>query len=150
MTDVQPTTDLERLRDFVALLTAGDFDAAADYISPDIAIHEPNALPYGGEMRGVKGWETFRSIFRQTWKHWSDGPIWYAEAAGTVVKENIVTATSRLTGKTCTTRLAEIFTFREGKIIESRIYYQDIPAVLSAITPAPEPLQNTYLPEATM
>jgi ketosteroid isomerase-like protein len=146
MTEVQPRTNLGRLRDFVALLNSGDYEGATDYISPDITIHEPYALPYGGELRGLEGWGTFRSLFRQTWKNWSDGPIWYAEADGTVAKENIVTATSRLTGKICTTRLAEIFTFREGKIIESRIYYQDIASVLSAITPAPEPLKNSYRP----
>jgi len=144
MAETPQSTDLERLREFVALLTRGDFGGAEKFISPDITIHEPYALPYGGELRGREGWETFRSIFRQTWKQWVDGPIWYAEANGTVVKENIVTATSRRTNKTCTTRLAEIFTFREGKIVESRIYYQDLPAVLSAITPEPRPLMNTY------
>lgn len=137
-----PRTDLERLREFVALMSSGDVAEAEKYIATDIAIHEPYALPYGGELRGREGWDTFRKIFRQTWKRWVDGPIWYAEADGTVVKENIVTATSRLTGKTCTTRLAEIFTFRDGKIVESRIYYQDVAGVLSALTPEPQPLLN--------
>lgn len=143
MTETQPTTDLERLREFVALMSRGDVSEAEKFISPDIAIHEPYGLPYGGEMRGREGWETFRSVFRQTWKHWEDGPIWYAEANGTVVKENIVTATSRRTGKSCTTRLAEIFTFRDGKIVETRIYYQDVAGLLSAITPEPQPLLNS-------
>lgn len=137
-----PRTDVDRLREFVALMSSGHVVEAKKYISADIAIHEPYALPYGGELRGHDGWETFRRIFRQTWMQWVDGPIWYAEADGTVVKENIVTATSRLTGKSCTTRLAEIFTFRDGKIVESRIYYQDVAGLLSAITPEPRPLPN--------
>lgn len=140
MTQTQHSSDLDRLREFVALLSQGDFREAEKFISPDITIHEPYALPYGGELHGLEGWATFRSIFRQTWKGWVDGPIWYAEANGTVVKENIITATSRRTNKTCTTRLAEFFTFRDGTIVESRIYYQDIPAVLSAITPDPRAL----------
>lgn len=140
MNEIQQQSDLERLREFVTLLSNGNFAEAEQYISDEMTIHEPYALPYGGELHGHEGWATFRSIFRETWKHWVDGPIWYAEAAGTVVKENIVTATSRRTGKTCMTRLAEFFTFRDGMIVESRIYYQDIPAVLSAITPDPEPL----------
>lgn len=142
MIEIQQSSDLERLREFVALLSSGEFVEAEKFISDEITIHEPYALPYGGELHGRDGWASFRSIFRQTWKHWVDGPIWYAEAAGTVVKENVITATSRLTGKTCTTRLAEFFTFRDGRIVESRIYYQDIPAVLSAITPDPRALPH--------
>lgn len=142
MTDMQTTTDLERLRDFVAMCSRGDFDGAKGYLSESVTIHEPYVLPYGGDLEGHEGWESFRANFGKTWRRWVDGPMWFAAAEGTVIKENVITATSRRTGKTCTTRLAELFSFVDGKVVDIRIYYQDIPAVLAAITPDPGPLFN--------
>lgn len=125
--------DIERLDDFVALMNAGQYDVAKKYISPDIVLREPDAIPYGGVRHGLAGFDEFRRLFAKTWKRWSDGPFWYAEADGTVAKYNTITATSRATGHEYTTPLVELFRFEDGLIVEVIVFYQDILGFLAAI-----------------
>lgn len=129
------TTDTQRLQTFVGLMNAGKFDEARDMVSEKVVVREPAAIPYGGDHDGLQGFDRFRSIFAATWKRWEDGPMWYAESAGTVAKYNTITATSRATGRTYTTRLVELFTFEEGLIVEAVVFYQDVPGFLDAIRP---------------
>lgn len=128
------TTDTERLRRFVGLMNGGRFDEARAMVAEDVTINEPASIPYGGMFTGLAGFDEFRRVFARTWRRWTDGPIWYAEHDGTVVKLNTVTAVSRATGREYTTPLAEFFTFRDGKISGITIFYQDIPGFLAAIT----------------
>lgn len=127
------TTNTARLQDFVGLLNQGRFDEARKFVSPTIVMHEPAVIPYGGDFVGLEGFDLFRKRFAATWRKWEDGPIWYAEHNGTVVKHNVIRATSRATGRVYETPLAEFFTFADGKIVEVYIYYQDIPGFLAAI-----------------
>ena len=126
-------SDSDRLRTFVGLMNSGKYSDACEMLSENLTIHEPAVLPYGGELRGVAGFDEFRRLFRETWKSWSDGPIWYSENAGTVVKLNVIQAVSRQTGRSYSTPLAEFFTFENGKITDITVFYQDIPGFLSAI-----------------
>jgi ketosteroid isomerase-like protein len=130
------TTNTERLRAFVGLMNSGQFDEGRKMISERIVIQEPAAIPYGGEFRGLAGFDEFRRIFGATWKSWSDGPMWYAENDGMVVKLNVITAVSRATGRTYVTPLAEFFTFEDGQITGIKIFYQDITGFLAAVEPA--------------
>ena len=127
------TTDTERLQTFVGLMMSGRYDEARSMVSSDVVIHEPASIPYGGEFHGLEGFDQFRRTFGATWKSWSDGPIWYAEHAGKVVKLNVITAVSRATGRSYTTPLAEFFTFKDGKLAEIQVFYQDIPGFLAAV-----------------
>jgi hypothetical protein len=127
------TTDTERLQTFVGLMSAGRYDEAREMVSEKLTIHEPAAIPYGGEFHGLAGFDEFRRIFGATWRSWSDGPIWYAEHAGTVVKLNVITAESRATRRSYVTPLAEFFTFEDGSLVDIKVFYQDIPGFLDAI-----------------
>ncbi|GAA1002898.1 hypothetical protein Aple_001980 [Acrocarpospora pleiomorpha] len=127
------TTDTERLKTFVGLMNSGRFDTAREMVAEDVRIEEPDAIPYGGTFTGLAGFDEFRRIFAATWRRWSDGPMWYAENEGTVVKLNVITAVSRATGQEYTTPLAEFFTFTDGKISRITIFYQDVPGFLKAI-----------------
>ena len=128
------TTDTERLQAFVSLMNSGRYDEARSMVSSEIVISEPASIPYGGEFHGLAGFDQFRRTFAATWKSWSDGPIWYAEHGGTVVKLNVITAVSRATGRSYTTPLAEFFTFSGGKLVKIQIFYQDISGFLAAVS----------------
>jgi hypothetical protein len=127
------STDTERLQRFVELMNSGRYDDARGMLSDDVVIREPPAIPYGGEFKGLAGFDEFRRVFGGTWKSWTDGPIWYAENEGTVAKLNVITAVSRATGKTYSTLLAEFFTFADGKLVEVEVFYQDLPGFLEAV-----------------
>jgi len=126
-------SDTDRLKSFVAMLNSGRYDEARQMISPEIVIHEPDGIPYGGTFVGLEGFDEFRRKFGRTWQSWSDGPIWYSENDGTVVKLNVITAGSRGTGRIYETWLAEFFTFCDGLIVEAKIFYQDVLGFLAAI-----------------
>jgi len=128
-------TNTDRLKKFVDLMNKGRFDEAREMVAEHVVLHEPAAIPYGGEHKGLEGFDRFRDIFAATWKRWQDGPIWYAESDQTVVKYNTITAVSRATGRTYTTRLVELFTFENEKISDVVIFYQNVPEFLAAISP---------------
>jgi hypothetical protein len=127
------TTDTQRLKTFVGLIYDGKFDTARNMISEKVVVREPAALPYGGDHVGLDGFDRFLSLVAATWTRWVDGPMWYAEAAGTVAKCNTITATSRATGRDYSTRLVELYTFEAGLIVEIVVFYQDVPEFLDAI-----------------
>jgi hypothetical protein len=45
-----------------------DFGAVAAAVHPDILVVTPASLPYGGEWRGVEGFERFLQAFAAAWK----------------------------------------------------------------------------------
>ena len=125
------------LKTFIDLMNSGRYEEAREMVSDEVTISEPPGIPYGGRFEGMTGFDEFRRIFGTTWKSWSEGPIWFAEAEGTAVKLSLATAVRRGTGETYTTPLAEFFTFRDGKLVDVKIFYQDIPAFLAVTEDLP-------------
>ncbi len=137
----ETVTNTERLKHFVDLMNAGKYDDARQMVSPKWRVREPDVIPYGGVHEGLEGFDNFRKIFAATWKRWVDGPFTYTEGDDCVIKYNVITATSRVTGREYTTPLAELFRFEDGLLVEAIIFYQDIPGFLAAIDPnLPDPV----------
>ena len=60
------TTDTARLQAFVGLMNSGRYDEARSLVSSEIVISEPASIPYGGEFRGLEGFDQFRRAFAAT------------------------------------------------------------------------------------
>lgn len=91
--------------------------------SEDMIVHEPSSLPFGGTYKGIEAFEKFYPEVRKFYDFSRFELInVYAEgdAVFAIIKAGIAnTADSIL--------LCEHFTFKEGKIIEVRLYLHDFP-----------------------
>ena len=113
-----------------AALAAGDADSFWSIYDPDVVFHEPSSLPYGGAHKGLKA--TQEAVSRMSGA--------YAQLRTTfeeiVFARDIALAYQTITyrikgnGNTGTMPVAELYRFRDGKVIEWRALYSD-PALLA-------------------
>lgn len=122
MTDQETRALVEKL---YALSGAGDWTAVAEYMSDDLVIREADSLPYGGDYTGRNA---LRDLFGKVMAFWDDPSIeMHAITAGQDHGVGILTlsVTSRRTGRRLTLDIAEMFRFRDGKLVEIKPYYYD-------------------------
>jgi ketosteroid isomerase-like protein len=110
-------------------MAAGDGEAIARLLDPEVVFIEAEGLPYGvsasgieGALQGVAGmfgaWSQLRAEFLE-----------FLAGGDLVIAYLIMTGIARATGQTYSGPTAELFRFRNGKIIEWRPIYWDTHAV---------------------
>ncbi|MDA3630473.1 nuclear transport factor 2 family protein [Saccharopolyspora sp. WRP15-2] len=140
-----PTTILKRMYAAEAeYLSAGgpgkaDFELIAEHFSPDVVLHQAEALPYGGIWRGHADLERFFIAMSRTWAVFEFVEQEFVasdEATGTAVVLTQVRARSRATGRELEFPILQTVTVQGGQIIEVRPFYWDTAAIAAACTPA--------------
>lgn len=118
-------TGVETVRSIYALARAGDWDGVEQLLSPDLVIHEPPSLPFGGEWRGR---DALRRLFAAVMGLW-DAPSVETE---TIVGDDAhvvallrFTMTSKATGRTFSQPVAEVSRLAGGLVTNMRIHYFD-------------------------
>jgi len=118
---------------FLDAFSRGDTQAMEALLAPDFLLRQADGLPYGGDYRGVEGWQRMLTRFAETWSSLvptlvtvlGDGPQF------AVLVD--VTVTARATGRTLTTSVLEFWTMRDGKLAEIRPFYWDTAAVTALV-----------------
>lgn len=121
-------TNREIVKRFYENLAAGNFEAVLASLHPDIEVHEPACLPYGGVWRGIDG---VRELFSLAPQH-LDVRVFNVEAIvadGDRVVGMIHTAVLR-TGAPIL--VAEESVIRDGKITRVRVFQSDPTLVIEA------------------
>lgn len=131
------TDDAERHRE--ALLAAWDAQAAGDeapfwsLFSPEVVFHEAACLPYGGAHHGLEATKRAHEKIYECYDrvHVDIEQVFFAGDLAIAyvhlrfrVREN---------GRTGSLPLAELYRFRDGKVIEWRALYFDANLVAEAI-----------------
>jgi len=102
----------------------------ADPFQNDIAIHEAESLPYGGDWKGREGlrklMDTIGSITELTP---TDIEVFDA-GDGIVISRQTTNFTSKSTGTTLSIPMVEIYTMVDGKIQDIDVYYKDTKAMV--------------------
>jgi uncharacterized protein len=101
----------------------------------DIYIHEAPSLPYGGDYHGLEGAARHASRFTETWDRWQTGeqrqldPRIIATDTEAVV---LWTLRAQQPGEPEESRFPAIshYCFRDGRVVESRMFFYDTTAVL--------------------
>lgn len=121
--------NIETIRDFYAAFCDGDFTRMNAILSPELILYEAKGLPYGGTYRGHEG---FRDVMSKLLDHF-DGvrPVDLKIAAvdDLVMAYMTLMGTARSTGRKLEMPLCEVWTFRDGQILEGRLLYFDTHAV---------------------
>lgn len=122
------------LMEAVDQLAAGDLDAFWSIFDPDVVFYEASCLPYGGAHEGL---EATKQAFIRMGQMYSK---MRAELEGVLATRDIailyqtISFQVRDTGKTAALPVAEMFRFREGKVVEWRALYFDSSLVAEALS----------------
>jgi ketosteroid isomerase-like protein len=117
-------------------VAAGDMDTFWSMFDDEVVFHEAACLPYGGSHRGL---EAAKKAFLHMSDTFSNNHVVFEAVAAA---EEIVTAYQTINfevkrnGATGQLPVAEIFRFRDGKVIEWRACYFDSNMVAEAIARA--------------
>lgn len=108
------------------------FDDMAATLDPAVVLHQSPDLPFGGEYLGharYQSWaDAMSDIFDQVDAR---DPEFYEKGETVVIVCTLVTRI-RATGETMELPMVQIVTVEEGKIVEFRPFYWNVPAYSAA------------------
>jgi ketosteroid isomerase-like protein len=102
---------------------------------PEVEIHEPASLPYGGEYHGLEGLRRHAAGWVQTWAPLQPGNERKLEAAFIDAGDHVV-ARWRLRARvpdgdeTLDMPMVGIYELSDGKLVGAQMFYSDTAAVL--------------------
>lgn len=112
-------------------LAAGDADSFWAIFDPDVVFHEPSSLPYGGAHRGIKATQDAVSRMSGAYGQLRTTFEEILFARDIALAYQTITYRIKGNGNTGTMPVAELYRFKDGKVIEWRALYSD-PAVLAS------------------
>jgi uncharacterized protein len=121
---------------FSTAVREGDFDAMGRLLHDDFVAHEADGLPYSGDYRGLSGFRELLGKMNDALTL-SPGPF-TSEPLGesAVALRFSLTFTARVSGKSVTMNLIEVYTLRDEKIVDLDVYYKDPAAVTDLLAGA--------------
>ncbi|MDT5258266.1 MAG: uncharacterized protein QOD10_3346 [Mycobacterium sp.] len=118
---------------FMNAIVEERLDDARGLLHDEFVAYEAGGVPYSGEYRGPQGF--FDLLAKMTeGMEFTLGPAPQCLlAADSVAVRSRVTFTSRASGKSIEMRLVEVYTVRNGLIVELDVYYKDPSAVAALL-----------------
>jgi ketosteroid isomerase-like protein len=104
---------------------AKDLALLANAFHPDIVVHEPQSLPYGGDWKGFEGVGALFRRMRETWADMKVQDLQAAREGDTVFMACSLRLTSRAGGATITQPFAEVLRFKDDRLIDGTPFYYD-------------------------
>jgi len=103
----------------------GDFESIGRHVTDDFRILEADSLPFGGEYRGLEGWQ---SLYAHVLGMFDDPEVTLHDV--TVGEDHAIgimtlSVTSKATGERGHFEICEVFELRDGKICGIKPYYFD-------------------------
>jgi hypothetical protein len=135
--DATPGDALATVERFMKAVVEERLDDARGLLDDEFVAYEAGGVPYSGEYRGPQGF--FDLLAKMTeGMELTLGPAPQCFLAGdSVAVRSRVTFTSRASGKSVEMRLVEVYTVRNGLIVELDVYYKDpsaVAALLAVVT----------------
>lgn len=148
------TTDTSTTTDSTAVLTGmyaaeaeylaaggpgkASFAPLAPYFSPDVVLHQAEALPFGGTWRGHAGMERFFLAMSLAWESFDMVEQEFLATGETAVVLTRVRARARATGRELDFPILQTLTIEDGRIARVQPFYWDTAAIAEACA-APRP-----------
>lgn len=119
-------------------LEAGNLDGFWSIFDDDVVFHEAPCLPYGGAHKGLEATKQAFSRMGQTFSRMRAELEAVLAARDIAILYQSITFEVRNNGNTGSLPVAEMFRFRDGKVVEWRALYFDSNMVAKALTEAAE------------
>ena len=123
------TTLLKAIDAFIA----GDADGFWSIFDPDVTFYEAACLPYGGAHKGLEATKRGYAKMGSTFSTMSTSVEAVPASRDIVIIYQTITFRVKGNGNEGTLPVAEIFRFRDGKVVEWRACYFDADMVARAI-----------------
>jgi ketosteroid isomerase-like protein len=134
--DTLQQANLKLCERFYDAIFGGDWEFIAASVTDDFVVIEAAGLPYGGEWKGVAGFQNlFTTMVTQHFDHLD------IRIKGITANDDIGMAhfslkgTARPTGRPVEVEVAEVTTIRDGKIAQLKPFYFDTKAISEAFAP---------------
>jgi hypothetical protein len=111
---------------------AGDSAGAAAIFHPRIRILQPQSLPHGGWHEGKAGLAEMGAAFGKHWTRVISDPR-VIDGGDTLVQVTTQTWTAKVTGRSATVDVVELFSFRDDLVSEIRVFQQDTALLLATL-----------------
>jgi hypothetical protein len=118
---------------FVKAIAGEQFDDARALLHREFVVYEAGGLPYSGEYRGPDGFFELLGKMNQAMELTPGETFQYLLADNTVAIRGRLTFTSRASRQSVEMGLVEIYTVRDGLIVELDVYYKDPSAVAALL-----------------
>ncbi|WP_158647800.1 nuclear transport factor 2 family protein [Nocardioides houyundeii] len=110
--------------ELLAAVHADDQPRIEQVFHPELAIHEPENLPYPGTYRGVAGFHAIKAKIGELAELGIED--WDAVQAGDRVLVTMTGVfTSKRSGRTVRMPMVELYSVRDGRISEIDVFYKD-------------------------
>jgi ketosteroid isomerase-like protein len=119
---------------FVKAIGGELFDAARALLHRDFVVYEAGGLPYSGEYHGPDGFFELLGKMNEAMELTPGDSFQFLLADDTVAIRGRLRLTSRASGESVEMSLVEIYTVRDGLIVELDVYYKDPSAVTALLT----------------
>jgi len=117
---------------FAKAIVEERLDDARGLLDDDFVVYEAGGLPYSGEYHGPDGFfELFRKM-NEAMELTPGETVQYLRAGDTVAIRGRLKLTSRASGDSVEMSLVEIYTVRDGLIVELDVYYKN-PSAAAAL-----------------
>jgi uncharacterized protein len=114
---------------FAKAIVEARLDDARLLLHDDFVTHEAGGLPYSGEYHGADGFFELLGKMNEGLELTLGHSVQFLLADNTAAMRSRVTFTSRATGKSVEMGLVEVYTVRDGLIVDLDVYYKDPAAV---------------------
>ncbi|MGX4688159.1 nuclear transport factor 2 family protein [Streptomyces sp. JNUCC 63] len=108
----------------------------ADPFQEDIAVHEAESLPYGGDWKGREGLRNLMDTIGSITELAPTDIEVFDAGDGIVITRQTANFTSKSTGATLSVPMVEIYTMVDGKIQDIDVYYKDTKAMVDLFSAA--------------
>jgi ketosteroid isomerase-like protein len=112
------------------------FDGLAATLHPEVVLHQPPDLPWGGDWQGHEG---FKAWSVEMTRHFDRIDVQDAEfftSDDQVVVKCDLTIRSRATGRTVSGPMVQVVTVKDGKITDFRPFYWNVAEYVALVEEA--------------
>ena len=118
-------TNKQVAQEFMAAILRGDREGISTCLDPEVEVLEPASLPYGGVWKGHEG---MFGLIEKVFSVWKDGQVAVRDMVADgdkVVGLDELRGAGRTSGIPFVIHLAEVMTFRAGRIRQIEVFYFD-------------------------
>ena len=112
------------------------FEEFAATLADNVVLHQSPDLPWGGEYIGPHRYEEWARAMNAVFDRVDMQEVEFFEQGNKVVVVGRLVTRVRATGETMDLPMTQVVTVKEGKIIDFRPFYWDVPAYVAAVQSA--------------